>query len=111
MAVEELRKLSFNFPRLPKDSPASCPCSAEDVAEYAALEMDEVEEPRFVRTFDVEDVHYWVWEIGEGRDHAFVYVEVYEDTILTGSQLSRGMTVEQFLVREFLHNQYGRQYV
>jgi len=107
MAVDELRSMVFDLPRLSPDSQAGCPYTLEEVQSYAGDELAEFDtELRWVRTADIDDVHYWLWEMDQGKSHSFVYVEQYEDSVTLSSQLSNQLAPEAFLVREYLHNQY-----
>lgn len=110
MKVEELAKLSFSFPALQPNSPAGCPQTEEEVREYAQMETDEAEALTFVGTYDIDDVHYWVWKDAEGQHQSYIFIEEYEGSVTLGCNMHRGLTPEQFLVREHLRLQYGRRY-
>ena len=107
MSVDALKQMSFDLPRLDPDSPKKCPCKAKDIERYASAELAGARNRlTWVRTADVDDVKYWVWQVGDD----FVYVEDYEGSVTIKSQSSEGLPVEAFIVREYLHNQYGRRY-
>lgn len=111
MSAAELKKLRFDLPRLRHDSPKRCPCRIKDVEQYAAAESsDPSAKLRWARTVFVDDVSYWVWEAGQGEDLAYMYVEEYEGSVTLKSQAADGLPLEAFVVREYLHNQFGKSY-
>lgn len=105
---ELLKAMVFDLPRLKPDSADSCPCSRSEIQAYADAESA-FERPtlRFVRTADIDDVKYWLWEDhdSKGEDFDYVYVDQYEDCMTLGSGRRSGMSPEQFLMWVFLRTQ------
>lgn len=105
---EGLKQLTLDIPRLAHDSPKQCPAKLSDIKRYVRDESASGTSSgmRWCRTADIDDVHYWVWELDEDGDLAYVYVELFEDSSLLGLDDADGMTFEQFLVWVYLRNQY-----
>lgn len=61
---------------------------------------------KFVRTADIDDVRYWLWEMDDDGERAFDYIEEYEGSVLLSMNWAKGPNAEQFLVHEHLKNQY-----
>jgi hypothetical protein len=105
----ELAKLVIEFPRLADDTPASCPVSMKDIVDYLQLESpdgDEVEEQDlvFLRTAQVGEKAYWIWQFTES-DGTACYVTVSAtsqgETYIGYEQNAYGLTPEQYLLGDY----------
>jgi len=101
--------MKFDLPRLDPDTADHCPVPFIDVRAYVDVESASFDSSGliWVRTADIDDVHYWVWQMDDDGDLAYVYVEEFDGCRLTCMNSAVGLTIEQFLVREFLANQYA----
>jgi len=107
----DLVKLEVSFPYLPNNTATSCPVPMDDILDYLAVESADVTRPRaedlkFVRTAQVAEEQYWVWQFTES-DGAKCYVTVSvspEGTACIGYNADyHGLTPEQYMLGDY-HN-------
>lgn len=105
----DLANVEARFPRLPEDSPASCPVPMEDVLEYLAIEVPDgakltAGDMAFRRTARVADTDYWVWSLNEPDGQpAYVTVSVDDSgTETIGYEADYyGLSPEQFVLGDY----------
>lgn len=107
--LNELRRCEVVLPKLEPDDSKGAPVSVKDIRTYVEAESASLtaEGLMFVRTADIEDVCYWLWEIGSEPDREYVFVEQYLDTVLLSLEDADALTPEQFLVREYLRDHHN----
>ena len=107
--LNELRRCEVVLPKLEPDDSKGSPVSVKDIRTYVEAESAGLtaEGLMFVRTADIEDVCYWLWEIGSEPDREYVFVEQYLDTVLLSLEDADALTPEQFLVREYLRDHHN----
>jgi hypothetical protein len=102
-----------DFPRLRDDTATSCPLSEHDVFDHVRVESADLENAdksrfRFVRTAQVKDRRFWLWEYVE-RDAVVTYVwvqaSVAGDTLLCLNE-ANGLNAEQFILAAFYREVY-----
>jgi len=95
----------LEFPYLEPNTPESCPREIDDIAEYAEIEADIPRENlRFVRTGNVDDVKFWVWEDSglPADEKVYVSVEQYEDSVMLNSDWDSGwLTPEKYMAYHY----------
>jgi hypothetical protein len=105
----ELAKLIVDFPRLADDTSDSCPVSMKEILDYLHLESpdgEEVEETAllFLRTAQVAEKAYWLWQFTES-DGTECYVTVsmtsQGETCIGYEQNGYGLTPEQYLLGDY----------
>ena len=107
--LNELRRCEVVLPKLEPDDSKGSPVSVKDIRTYVEAESAGLtaEGLMFVRTADIEDVCYWLWEIGSEPDREYVFVEQYLDTVLLSLEDADALTPERFLVREYLRDHHN----
>jgi hypothetical protein len=108
---QDLAKIEIAFPYLPDNSPNLCPVSINEILEYLELETDS-EEPIsnkglvFLRTAQVVDEKYWIWEFWDNENEK-CYVTVSQSqngsTSIGYDEDYYHLTPEQFILGTF-HN-------
>ena len=100
---EELRARTFDLPYARPPEPSRR--MKKDIAEYVRFESAELTSRglRYVRSAEIDGVTYYVWQTIADE---FAYIEVYEDSVLHSLQNMDALTVEQFLITEYLRNQW-----
>jgi hypothetical protein len=104
----EWKDIQVSFPRLPQNSPASCPIPVTEVMDYVRVEsadLDDAKEEslRFIRTAQVEDSRYWLWSYTESDGelcYVFFRVSADGDTFLSLSSTG-GLSPELYLLADF----------
>ena len=101
------------LPRLFDDSPGSCPVSPDDIFEYVQIESgdtDSAERARlvFIRTAEVSDARYWLWQYTESDgEKCFVTFRADPDgTTVLGLASPNGLSEEQYLLAEYYDEVY-----
>jgi hypothetical protein len=104
----DLASLEVNFPRLAEDSPASCPVSMEELLDYLRLESPDGDglaaaDLRFLRTAQVGDAEYWIWEFHEScGGKCYVTVEYKDGVSCIGYDEDYwNLTPEQYMLGEY----------
>jgi hypothetical protein len=103
----EWKDIQVSFPRLPQDSPASCPISVTEVMDHvrresADLDDSKEESLRFIRTAQVEGSRCWLWSYTESDGevcYAFFRESTDGDTFLSLTSTS-DLTPEQYLLAD-----------
>ena len=103
--LDKWKEVQVSLPRLPQDSPQSCPDPLSEIMAYVRIESADGrrakrESLKFVRTAEVGDSRYWLWTYTEsGGEICYVY---FREQAGRGSELSlqgtRSLTPEQFML-------------
>ena len=102
----DIAKIEIDFPRLPDDTAASCPCPVHEIIDYLHLEGETVtaNDLEFIRTAQVEDHRYWIWRFRD-EDGEECYVTVWfrsDRTQCVGyNDNYYGLTPEQFILADY----------
>lgn len=108
---QQLADLAVSFPHLDPDDEASCPVSLEDLLGYLNVECADpgtatAKQLSFLRTAQVEQQRYWIWEFRE-QDGTKCYATVAQsqagDTCIGYDEDYYGLSPEQFILGDY-HN-------
>lgn len=102
--LDELRARNVLLPEIPgRNRPGFF--LWRDVKKHASMESAGTTENglKFLRSAVVDGVQYYV---GLTAIDEYVYVELFENNRVFGLESCDGLTPEQFLVREYLRNQW-----
>lgn len=105
--------LDVSFEPLPDNTVGSCPESEDRIFEYVCQESADTDASersrfRFIRTAQVGDAQFWLWEYEES-DGMVVYVTFQarnDETSLLGLAESNGLSPEQFMLAEYYDEIY-----
>jgi hypothetical protein len=104
--AQALASVRFSLPYLPDNSAESCPVSPQQVARYVRAHVEgapvDPKQISFVRTAQVEDCRYWMWEYRvEGTpSYAFV-MEDGEGAWLSNRAAQPALTPEEILLADY----------
>jgi len=106
--LADWRDVPISFPPLPHKIAESPPRSEDDVFNYIQLESADLDEAqrsrlRFVRTAQVGEANYWLWEYTESNGD-LCYVTLRHDpgiSNILSLDWCNGLTHEQFLLADY----------
>ena len=104
--AQALASVRSSLPYLPDNSAASCPVSAQQVARYVRAHTEGVPvDPKqisFVRTAQVEDCRYWMWEYRvEGTPSYALVMEDGEGAWLSNRAAEPRLSPEEILLADY----------
>lgn len=105
--------VKISFDRLTDDGPGSCPESEDEIFAYVAMESADGDEAdrsrfRFLRTAQVGDARYWLWEYTED-DGQVCYASFRlsrDGSSTTGLAEPNGLSPEQYLLADYYDEVY-----
>lgn len=105
---KDIAAMEVDFPRLSENSAASCPVPMVEILHYLSLESPDGDEItaadlRFLRTAQVADAEYWIWDFHESTGvKCYVTVQRKVDGICIGYDEDYwGLTPEQYMLAEY----------
>jgi hypothetical protein len=109
---DELRNVPIELPRLPDDTPASCPVPMDDILEYLSYEAPGGEHSgsteviefqfEFLRTALVDQARYWIWRFRDSRDcesYVIAAIDARSQELLSFDE-TFGLSPEQRIMAE-----------